>query len=105
MAQTDALARADPGETQMTTRKQKALDAMRSGAEALREKVTAARAEPTKDGELRMRYAGVLKVLEECSVYVPEDVREMIEHAFTDAAATGRFKWRRVLNRLEIDVI
>ncbi len=52
-----------------------------------------------------MRYLGTLGLLAECSVYVPEDVREMIESAFTDASnAIPSLKWRRILDRLEIEV-
>lgn len=54
---------------------------------------------------LRMRYAGVLGLLSECSVYVPEEVRGRIEAAFVDASSTGRFKYSRTLNRLEIEVV
>jgi hypothetical protein len=54
---------------------------------------------------IQARYAGVLKLLEECSPYVPEELREMIEIAHADAAATGPFKARRVLDRCEIEVI
>lgn len=35
--------------------------------------------------DVRMRYLGVLKILEEASPYVPQEVREMIEDAFADA--------------------
>jgi len=56
------------------------------------------------DSSLRMRYAGVLKLLEQCSVYVPEEIRECIESAFLDATRNGPFKWRRVLDRMEIEV-
>lgn len=51
----------------------------------------------------RMQYLGVLGLLSQCSVYVPEDIREMIELAFTDACKGGRLQWRRVLDRLEIE--
>jgi hypothetical protein len=53
----------------------------------------------------RYRYLGVLGLLSECSVYVPEDTREMIEVAFRDACdAIPGLSYRRVLNRLEIDM-
>lgn len=53
----------------------------------------------------KMRYLGVLGLLAECSVHVPEDLRQMIEEAFTDAAAANpALRWRRILNRVEIDV-
>lgn len=51
----------------------------------------------------RMRYLGLLGLLAECSVHVPEEIRESIERAFDDAAEDGSLKWRRVLNRLEIE--
>jgi hypothetical protein len=53
-----------------------------------------------------MRYLGALGLLMECSVYVPEDLRECIESAFQDAcAANDHWKWRRILNRIEIIVM
>jgi hypothetical protein len=52
-----------------------------------------------------MRYLGALGLLADCSVHVPEDLREMIERALTEAcAAYAYLKWRRILDRLEIDV-
>lgn len=52
-----------------------------------------------------MRYLGTLGLLAECSVYVPEDIREMIEAAFKDACvADPTLTHRRILNRLEIEV-
>jgi hypothetical protein len=52
-----------------------------------------------------MRYLGTLGLLTECSVYVPEDVRESIETAFEHAcSADPMLKWRRILNRIEIEV-
>lgn len=54
---------------------------------------------------LSQRYLGVLGLLAECSVHVPEDLRESIEHAFTDACkADQELGCRRVLNRIEIFV-
>lgn len=50
----------------------------------------------------RMRYLGVLGLLGECSVHVPEELREQIETAMEHACADGRLKWKRVLNRIEI---
>lgn len=50
-----------------------------------------------------LRYLGVLGLLAECSVYVPEEQRECIERAFKDACeAHPKLRWRRMLNRLEI---
>lgn len=54
---------------------------------------------------IEMRYAGVLKLLEECSPYVPEHVRESIERAHADAVAAGGYRTRRLLNRCEIEVV
>lgn len=52
-----------------------------------------------------MRYLGTLGLLAECSVYAPEDIRESIEQAFADAcAANPHLKYKRILNRLEIEV-
>lgn len=52
-----------------------------------------------------MRYLGALGLLCECSVYVPEEIREMIEIALEEArAANPELRTRRVLNRLEIEV-
>ncbi len=51
------------------------------------------------------RYLGVLGLLGECSVFVPEDMREVIEQAFEDAvAANPALRWRRILNRIEIEI-
>jgi hypothetical protein len=51
----------------------------------------------------RMKYLGVLGLLAESAVYVPEDIREQIESAMDDACADGRLRWKRVLNRIEIE--
>ena len=53
-----------------------------------------------------MRYLGVLGILAQCSVYVPEDIRETIEVAFEQAcdAPENRLKYRRIIDRLEIEV-
>lgn len=53
----------------------------------------------------RMRYLGVLGLLCETSVYVPEDIRESIESALQDACADGKLQWRRILDRYEIEPI
>lgn len=51
-----------------------------------------------------LRYLGALGVLAECSVYVPEDVRESIERCFADAVQHHpTLQYRRVLDRLEIE--
>jgi hypothetical protein len=54
-----------------------------------------------------VRYLGCLGLLGECAVYVPEDLRQMIEAAFEDAieASGGTLKWRRILDRLEIEAV
>ena len=51
----------------------------------------------------RMQYLGVLGLLGQCSVHVPEDIREMIESAFNDACGDGSLQYRRLINRLEIE--
>lgn len=52
-----------------------------------------------------MRYLGALGLLSECSVYVPEDLRESIERAMFDAVYYNKnLEFRRVLNRLELEV-
>jgi hypothetical protein len=62
--------------------------------------------EPLKMEDEHTRYLGTLGLLAECSVYVPEDIREMIQAAFEDAcAADAGLCWRRILSRLEIEVI
>jgi len=52
------------------------------------------------------RYLGVLGLLVQCSVYVPEDVREIIEAALEDACiADPGLAWKRILDRLEIAAV
>lgn len=53
----------------------------------------------------RMQYLGALGLLAECAVYVPEDLRESIERAMDDACADGTLKWRRILDRIEIEPV
>ncbi len=51
-----------------------------------------------------IRYLGVLGLLADCSLYVPEDIREMIELAFDHACSGDRsLRWSRTLSRLEIN--
>jgi hypothetical protein len=51
-----------------------------------------------------MRYLGTLGLLAQCSVYVPEHIRETIERAFEDAVRfDGTIAWRRVLDTLEVN--
>lgn len=58
-----------------------------------------------KEDSERMRYLGCLGLLAECAVYVPEDVREQIAEALDDACANDPLlKWRRILNRFELEV-
>jgi len=54
-----------------------------------------------------MRYLGCLKLLEDCSPYVPEEIREGIEMAHDDAveASNGTLRARSVLDRREIEVV
>jgi len=54
---------------------------------------------------LYMRYLGCLGLLSECSVHVPEEVREQIEQAFTDACHEHPLAWRRILDRCEIESV
>ena len=50
-----------------------------------------------------MRYLGCLGLLADCAVYVPEELRERIEDAITDAEeAIPNLSWKRILNRYEI---
>lgn len=52
-----------------------------------------------------IRYLGTLGLLSECSVHVPEELRESIAQAMLDAvAANTNLEFRRVLNRLEVEV-
>jgi hypothetical protein len=56
--------------------------------------------------DLYMRYLGCLGILGECSVYVPEEIRETIEQAMSDACQHHpTLKWKRTLNRIEIEPI
>ena len=55
------------------------------------------------DRDLYLRYLGALKLLEECSPYVDEDVRDSIEAAFTDACLHHPLRVRRIIDRLEIE--
>ena len=51
-----------------------------------------------------IRYLGTLGLLAECGVYVPNDLRDMIEAALRDAcAANPTLRWRRILNRFVIE--
>ncbi len=60
----------------------------------------------TERTDLRRRYLGVLGLLPECSVHVTEECRECIEQAFAHACdADGTLTWRRILNRIEIEVV
>lgn len=56
--------------------------------------------------QLQMQYLGALALLAECSVHVPESVRESIEQAMEDGCKLiPGIKWRRILNRIEIEVV
>jgi len=52
---------------------------------------------------LYLRYLGALGLLAETSVFVPEDIREMIEIAMSDAAANHPVRWQRILDRIELE--
>ena len=53
----------------------------------------------------RMRYLGVLGLLCEASVYVPEEIRESIECALVDACSDGKLKYKRILDRFDIEPV
>jgi hypothetical protein len=53
----------------------------------------------------RMRYLGVLGLLCEASPYVPEEIRESMEQALEDACRDGRLRFRRILDRFEIEAV
>lgn len=64
----------------------------------------------------RMRYLGVLALLAECSVYMGDDrglhgsgevgdLRDSIERALKDACADGSLRYRRILDRFEIEPV
>lgn len=54
----------------------------------------------------RMRYLGVLGLLCECSVYVEdEELRDSIERALEDACVDGTLKYRKFLNRFDIEPV
>lgn len=57
------------------------------------------------NAEERLRYVGVLGLLCEASVYVPEDVRESMENALEDACQDGTLEWTRTLDRLDLHVV
>jgi hypothetical protein len=55
---------------------------------------------------LYQRYLGTLGLLAECSVYVPEDIREGIAKAFTEACqADEGLVQRSILDRMEIEAL
>jgi hypothetical protein len=64
---------------------------------------------PAPDRQLVMRYLGCLGLLARCSIALrdaeetTEDLRSDIERALDDAQATGLIRWRRILNRIEIE--
>lgn len=56
--------------------------------------------------QLYMQYLGVLQLLCNVSVHVPEEERECMEDALRDAAALiPALQWRRVLDRLDIEIV
>jgi len=56
--------------------------------------------------DLYQRYLGCLGILTECSVYVPEEIRESIAQAVQDACDNHHsLRWKRILNRIEIEPI
>jgi len=54
-----------------------------------------------------MRYLGCLRLLEECSPHVDEEIRECIECAFEEAvtASNGTLRTRRVMDRICIEIV
>ncbi|MHA1379279.1 MAG: hypothetical protein ACTSRG_12925 [Candidatus Helarchaeota archaeon] len=55
-----------------------------------------------ENSKLKMRYIGVLGLLCEASVSVPEEIRESIECALEHACEDKTITYKRVLNRFEI---
>jgi len=51
----------------------------------------------------RLKYLGALGLICDASVYVPEDIREMMEICLADACTDGSLRHRRIINRLEIE--
>jgi hypothetical protein len=58
---------------------------------------------PPTDTDMYLRYLGVLGLLGECSVYVPEEIRETIKMAMDDAASHHPLRVIRMLDRIEIE--
>lgn len=54
---------------------------------------------------LYMHYLGVLGLLCEVAVYVPAEDREMITVALDEACSEYPLRWRRILNRFEIEPV
>jgi len=54
--------------------------------------------------EMYLRYLGVLKLLEECSPHVDEELREQIQTAMVHACEHHPLTTRRVMNRVIIEV-
>lgn len=59
----------------------------------------------TKQNLLYLRYLGCLGLLGECSVEVEPETRGSIIVAMEDAAKHYPLRWRRVVNRIEIEPI
>ncbi|KKN04270.1 hypothetical protein LCGC14_1099280 [marine sediment metagenome] len=57
----------------------------------------------TDEEKLRMQYAGTLGLLCQMAVHATDEHRELIEQALIDAEPFG-FRWRRILNRFEVEV-
>lgn len=67
-----------------------------------------AKAHRTEMHDMRMKYLGCLGLLAECHLHLSEsmesqETRECIRMALDDAKEAGLIKWRRILNRIEID--
>lgn len=52
--------------------------------------------------EMRMRYAGVIGLLCECSVYVTEEEREPIIRAVEDWCSETGWKMKRIMDRIDV---
>jgi len=112
----DALTCADRdlAETAVTTGYRMRNDTAQKMTDAFARADNALAGEPGEGGEqplpkgltTHMHYLGTLGLLGECAVHVPEELREMIEQAMDDACAENpSLSWRRILNRIEIQVM
>lgn len=68
-------------------------------------------ADRTWDRDLRTHYLGVLGLLARCSVGLrdtdeesADELRDCIEQALCDAEQIVPIKWRRILDRIEVEI-